>query len=63
MMVVRDYSESVQAIWRALRHASPQRRGMQMPSFDVVSEANMIEVKNAIEQSNKEIATRFDFKG
>ena len=36
---------------------------MQMPSFDVVSEANMIEVKNAIEQSNKEIATRFDFKG
>ena len=34
-----------------------------MPSFDVVSEANMIEVKNAIEQANKEIATRFDFKG
>lgn len=34
-----------------------------MPSFDVVSEANMIEVKNAIEQSNKEISTRFDFKG
>ena len=32
-----------------------------MPSFDVVSEANMIEVKNAIEQSNKEISTRFDF--
>ncbi len=30
-----------------------------MPSFDVVSEANMIEVKNAIEQSNKEISTRF----
>ncbi|CAJ3827350.1 nucleotide-binding protein [Burkholderia pseudomallei] len=34
-----------------------------MPSFDVVSEANMIEVKNAVEQSNKEITTRFDFKG
>jgi len=34
-----------------------------MPSFDVVSEANMIEVKNSIEQSNKEISTRFDFKG
>ncbi|KVD71288.1 nucleotide-binding protein [Burkholderia sp. ABCPW 14] len=34
-----------------------------MPSFDVVSEANMIEVKNAVEQSNKEISTRFDFKG
>ncbi|MGE8490479.1 MAG: YajQ family cyclic di-GMP-binding protein, partial [Paraburkholderia nemoris] len=34
-----------------------------MPSFDVVCEADMIEVKNAIEQSNKEISTRFDFKG
>ena len=34
-----------------------------MPSFDVVSEAEMIEVKNAVEQANKEISTRFDFKG
>jgi uncharacterized protein YajQ (UPF0234 family) len=34
-----------------------------MPSFDVVCEANMIEVKNAVEQANKEISTRFDFKG
>ncbi|MEX3605725.1 MAG: YajQ family cyclic di-GMP-binding protein [Burkholderia sp.] len=33
-----------------------------MPSFDVISKANMIEVKNAVEQSNKEISTRFDFK-
>jgi len=34
-----------------------------MPTFDVVCEANMIEVKNAVEQANKEISTRFDFKG
>ena len=34
-----------------------------MPSFDVVSEADAVEVRNAIEQSNKEISTRFDFKG
>ena len=34
-----------------------------MPSFDIVCEANMIEVKNAIDQANKEISTRFDFKG
>jgi uncharacterized protein YajQ (UPF0234 family) len=34
-----------------------------MPSFDVVSEANIVEVKNAVDQSNKEISTRFDFKG
>lgn len=37
--------------------------GEFMPSFDVVSEADMIEVKNAIDQANKEISTRFDFKG
>lgn len=34
-----------------------------MPSFDVVCEANMVELKNAVEQANKEISTRFDFKG
>ncbi|ODV44098.1 YajQ family cyclic di-GMP-binding protein [Cupriavidus sp. UYMMa02A] len=34
-----------------------------MPSFDVVCEANMVEIKNAVEQANKEITTRFDFKG
>ncbi len=34
-----------------------------MPSFDVVCEANMVEVKNAVDQANKEITTRFDFKG
>ncbi len=34
-----------------------------MPSFDVVCEANMIEVKNSVEQANKEITNRFDFKG
>jgi hypothetical protein len=34
-----------------------------MPSFDIACEANLVEVKNAIEQANKEIANRFDFKG
>ena len=34
-----------------------------MPSFDVVLEANMVEVRNAVDQANKEVATRFDFKG
>jgi uncharacterized protein YajQ (UPF0234 family) len=34
-----------------------------MPSFDVVSEANVVEVRNAVDQANKEISTRFDFKG
>jgi hypothetical protein len=34
-----------------------------MPSFDIVSQVNQQEVKNALEQTNKEISTRFDFKG
>jgi uncharacterized protein YajQ (UPF0234 family) len=34
-----------------------------MPSFDIVSQVNQQEVKNAVEQTNREISTRFDFKG
>ena len=34
-----------------------------MPSFDIVSQVNEQEVKNAVEQTNKEIANRYDFKG
>jgi uncharacterized protein YajQ (UPF0234 family) len=34
-----------------------------MPSFDTVIEPNLVEMRNAVEQANKEIGTRFDFKG
>jgi uncharacterized protein YajQ (UPF0234 family) len=34
-----------------------------MPSFDAVLEPNLVEVRNAVDQANKEIGTRFDFKG
>ena len=34
-----------------------------MPSFDIVCEANAVELKNAVDTANKEIANRFDFKG
>ena len=34
-----------------------------MPSFDTVCEASLVEVKNAVDNTAKEIATRFDFKG
>jgi uncharacterized protein YajQ (UPF0234 family) len=34
-----------------------------MPSFDTVCEADVVEVKNAVENTAKEIGTRFDFKG
>jgi uncharacterized protein YajQ (UPF0234 family) len=34
-----------------------------MPSFDVVSEVEMHEVTNGVDQANREVSTRFDFKG
>jgi uncharacterized protein YajQ (UPF0234 family) len=34
-----------------------------MPSFDIVSEVNAAELRNAVDQANKEIGNRFDFKG
>ena len=34
-----------------------------MPSFDIISEFDTHEVKNAVDQANKEVSTRFDFKG
>jgi len=34
-----------------------------MPSFDVVCEADLVEVKNVLDHANREIGTRFDFKG
>jgi uncharacterized protein YajQ (UPF0234 family) len=34
-----------------------------MPSFDVVSEIDMQEVRNAVDQASREVATRYDFKG
>lgn len=34
-----------------------------MPSFDIVSELNAHEVSNAVDQANREVSTRFDFKG
>ncbi len=34
-----------------------------MPSFDIVSEVNQMEIENAVNQAKKELANRFDFKG
>ena len=34
-----------------------------MPTFDIVSEVNMPEVNNAVDQASREVGTRFDFKG
>jgi uncharacterized protein YajQ (UPF0234 family) len=46
---------------RLARHPQPQ--SIRMPTFDIVSEVNQVEVRNAVDQANKEISTRFDFKG
>jgi uncharacterized protein YajQ (UPF0234 family) len=34
-----------------------------LPSFDITSEANSVELRNAVDTANKEVANRFDFKG
>jgi cyclic-di-GMP-binding protein len=46
-----------------LSHLGNAYRGSSMPSFDTVCEPNMVEVKNAVDNTAKEIGTRFDFKG
>ncbi len=38
-------------------------KGFDMPSFDVVSEIDHHEMANAVDQANREVTTRFDFKG
>ena len=49
----------------ALRQAQGERifLSTQMPSFDTICDANMVDVKHAVENTVKEITTRFDFKG
>ena len=37
--------------------------GITMPTFDIASEVNQMEVRNAVDQCNKEVSNRFDFKG
>ena len=49
--------------WQRVAFAPPLCLPSLMPSFDTVLEPNLVELRNALEQSNKEIATRFDFKG
>jgi len=43
--------------------AHDPHRYLIMPSFDIVSEVDMHEVSNAVDQTNREVGTRFDFKG
>jgi len=50
---------------RRLSHPPPFIPGKAkiMPSFDTVLETDLVKVKNAVENTSKEIGTRFDFKG
>ena len=52
--------------WRPGRKRRDQavlRKDWTMPSFDIVSEVNQVELRNALDQTNKEVSNRFDFKG
>ena len=65
------YSQSPLATWVRTRAYSSKPSGSHfsrgnaraMPSFDVVSELDMQEVRNAVDQTAREISQRFDFKG
>jgi len=46
-----------------VRRALHLYRGAVVPSFDVVCKPNLVEVRNAVDQANREITNRFDFKG
>ena len=43
--------------------AAPIHESIAMPSFDVISEVDKHELTNAVDQANRELTTRFDFKG
>src|SRR5207249_5048669 len=47
---------------RAPTRAAGSRYRLLMPTFDVVSKVDLQEVRNAVDQARREIATRFDFK-
>ena len=47
----------------ALHQRGPRLYDLVMPSFDIVSEIDLQEVRNAVDQANREASTRFDFKG
>src|SRR5580700_5169371 len=52
--------------WRDFElHGGQKSRiiGCIMPSFDIVSQVNSMEIENAVNQAKKELANRFDFKG
>jgi uncharacterized protein YajQ (UPF0234 family) len=49
--------------WATTPHLTGHPACPAMPSFDVVIEPNLVELRNAVDQATKEIGTRFDFKG
>lgn len=51
------------ARWQNIACGGFLRQSRAMPSFDVVSEVDRMEVKNAVDQALRELASRFDFKG
>jgi uncharacterized protein YajQ (UPF0234 family) len=59
---VAGASNAAGAVDAVSHNEQPSSFEVIMPSFDVVSELNMHEVANAIDQANREVTTRFDFK-
>src|SRR5688572_33244677 len=56
----RGYDDSGRPLCPGNRSVASVR---SMPSFDVVSEIDQQEIRNAVDQASREVATRYDFKG
>ncbi len=50
-------------LWESTFLEVPKNEELNMPSFDVVSEINLEDARNAVENAERELATRFDFRG
>jgi hypothetical protein len=60
--VFQGLVRATQRVYRSL-HISTGQAGPDMPSFDVVSDFDLHEANNGVDQANREVTIRFDFKG
>jgi uncharacterized protein YajQ (UPF0234 family) len=60
--VLQGLVRAAQRVYRSF-HISTGQAGPDMPSFDVVSDFDLHEANNAVDQANREVTIRFDFKG
>ena len=56
-------AQALKRVYLSVELLVQYKTGLNMPSFDVVSDFDSHEANNAVDQANREVSTRFDFKG